>query len=136
MGKKVVAKAPPPSAPSAPVVKKPAAAEVKVDAPSFSKGRQVGYTEGRKDGFAAGEHVGSGQGYRQGYNDGRKRIVSLAEEHLAEWLKLPNRAALAKSGKLPAWWIATLIETMSAAKVVPEPVALTPEEEAEEEAEK
>lgn len=45
---------------------------------------------------------------RPGFNDGVNHIITLAEKNLAQELGLPNRESLATSGKLPAWWIATL----------------------------
>lgn len=44
-----------------------------------------------------------------GFAQGIKYIVTLAEEKLAEALKFPSRGALVQSGKLPSWWIATLV---------------------------
>lgn len=50
---------------------------------------------------------------RLAFNHGVKHIVTLAEDFLAKELTLASRDALAESGKIPAWWISTLISEFS-----------------------
>lgn len=47
--------------------------------------------------------------YSEGFYDGRKHIVSKAEEILVKQLGLTPREELAGSGKIPEFWIATLV---------------------------
>ena len=47
--------------------------------------------------------------YSKGFYDGRKYIVSRAEEILCEQVGCKTREELATSGKLPSFWAATLV---------------------------
>ena len=47
--------------------------------------------------------------YSQGFYDGRKYVVSQAEEILCKLNKCKTREELSESGKLPAFWLATLM---------------------------
>ena len=60
----------------------------------------VGYTRGREAGI------------KEGFADGVRYIVTLAEENLAKELKLRDRHALRETGQLPAWWIITLAKAL------------------------
>lgn len=66
-----------------------------------------GYADGFKEGFKAG--LESNVERQIGFNEGVRHIVMFAEDHLIQELGLHNRQDLACSGKIPAWWIATLV---------------------------
>lgn len=70
-------------------------------------------------GFARGRELG----HKEGFADGIRYIVTLAEGYLAESLELASRHALAESGKLPAWWIATLVKAIGITDL-PDDIAL------------
>lgn len=70
-------------------------------------------------GFARGREVGR----REGFSDCRRYIVTLAEGYLAESLKLTSRDALATSGQIPPWWIATLVKALGV-DALPEDMAV------------
>lgn len=74
-------------------------------------------------GFARGRKVGR----REGFSDGRRYIVTIAEGYLAESLKLTSRDALATSDQIPAWWIATLVKAWGV-DALPEDMAVKSEE--------
>ncbi|GAG92271.1 unnamed protein product [marine sediment metagenome] len=57
-------------------------------------------------GFARGRAVGR----KEGFADGRRYTVTIAEDYLAQSLKLPSRDALANSNQIPTWWIAALFK--------------------------
>lgn len=71
-----------------------------------------GFTQGFTEGFKAGleSNVDLDNVRRLGFAEGRRHIVTVAEDKLCLERKLPGRSALAEAGNLPAWWIATLME--------------------------
>jgi hypothetical protein len=73
-----------------------------------------GYANGFKEGFKAGLESNANliNERRIGFDEGVRHIVTLAEDYLVGELGLPNREALAHSGKLPPWWIATLVTSL------------------------
>jgi len=71
----------------------------------------VGYAQGRE------------AGRKEGFADGIRYIVTLAEDNLAKSLKLADRHALGKSGRLPGWWVVTLVKALGT-KDLPDDVAL------------
>ena len=73
----------------------------------FSRDFAQGYERGFKTGVGSRLDIKSIQ--RIAYDDGVRHIVTLAENLLVKELGLPSREALAKSGKIPGWWIATLV---------------------------
>ena len=73
----------------------------------FSRDFAQGYERGFKTGVGSRLDIKSIQ--RIAYDDGVRHIVTLAENFLVKELGLPSREALAKSGKIPGWWIATLV---------------------------
>jgi len=78
----------------------------------------VGYTRGREAGI------------KEGFADGVRYIVTLAEENLAKELKLRDRHALRETGQLPAWWIITLVKALHIDDL-PDDIALKDQREAE-----
>lgn len=70
-----------------------------------------GYTKGFDTGFELGvKKVPDLENERKlAYLEGVKHIATLAEGFLIQELKLPDRDALSKCGKIPAWWILTLV---------------------------
>ena len=80
--------------PPVPVVEEEPKTEVKTRVKTILN--VVGYTRGREAGI------------KEGFADGVRYIVTLAEENLAKELKLRDRHALRETGQLPAWWIITL----------------------------
>ena len=73
----------------------------------FSRDFAQGYERGFKTGVGSRLDIKNIQ--RIAYDDGVRHIVTLAENLLVKELGLPDREALAKSGKIPGWWIATLV---------------------------
>jgi len=73
----------------------------------FNLGFAQGYERGFKTGVGSRLDIKNIQ--RIAYDDGVRHIVTLAENLLVKELGLPDREALAKSGKIPGWWIATLV---------------------------
>lgn len=51
-------------------------------------------------------------GHKEGFADGIRYIVTLAEENLAKSLNLAGRHALGESGKAPVWWMVTLVKAL------------------------
>ena len=51
--------------------------------------------------------------YSRGFYDGRQYIVRTAEKILSNNIGCQNRQELVESGKLPAFWIATLVECLT-----------------------
>ena len=60
----------------------------------------AGYTRGRE------------AGRQEGFAEGVRYIVTLAEENMAKALEIHGREALVNSGKLPGWWIITLVKAL------------------------
>jgi len=69
------------------------------------------FAQGYERGFKAGvdSRPDTKNIQRIAFDEGVRHIVTLAENFLVKELELPNLEALAKSGKIPAWWIATLV---------------------------
>jgi len=70
-----------------------------------------GYVQGFENGFKAGliQRPSLESERRLAFDEGVRHIVTLAEDFLVKELKLASRDALAKSGKIPPWWIITLV---------------------------
>jgi len=81
--------------------------------PPEKKGQDytLGFADGYEKGFVAGvkSNPDLDNTRRIGFDDGVRHIVTVAENFLINELGVPGREALAKSGKIPAWWIATLV---------------------------
>ncbi len=69
------------------------------------------YAQGFKEGFTSGlkSNFDLATAQRIGFEDGVRHIVTLAEDFLVKERGLPSLQPLAKSNKLPIWWIATLV---------------------------
>lgn len=104
-----------------PGVKKPAVVEKKPENKEAKPPKEIipdydrGYTQGFESGFKLGlkNHPDLESARTLAFDQGVKHIVSLAEDFLVKQLKLASRDALAESGKIPAWWIATLVTNLS-----------------------
>lgn len=70
------------------------------------------FVQGFKYGFEQGLKIGKEIPYEPAFAHGTRHIVTLAEEFLTKELELTSRDALVKSGKIPAWWIATLLTAL------------------------
>ena len=84
---------------------------VKVKAVKEAGEFTCGYAQGYEQGFQAGVRcrIDKAAIRRIAYDDGVLHIVTLAESFLIKELGVPGRGALVDSGKIPAWWIATLV---------------------------
>jgi len=112
---KVIQKAEPPTPIEKPVGKKPETIrEVKPPQKESIPDYAKGYTDGIKTGFAMGlqmrqEPPNLTNERRIAFDRGVKHIVTQAENYLVKELKLASRSELAQSGKIPAWWMSTLV---------------------------
>ena len=79
----------------------------------------AGFAEGFEKGFKTGldSRIDLKSIRQVAFDNGVRHIVTLGEEFLAKELRLPSREALANSGKIPAWWIATLVTEFQEAKL-------------------
>lgn len=71
------------------------------------------------------EAVNEQVNYAKGFYDGRRYVVSKAETFLLKELGFANREALADAGKLPAWWIITLVECLTDPPIVAKVINIT-----------
>ena len=75
--------------------------------PDYARGYALGIENGFKLGLE--KQPNSELLERIAFDQGIKHIVTLAEDFLVKELKLTSRDELAVSGKIPSWWIATLV---------------------------
>jgi len=59
-------------------------------------------------GYARGREAGR----KEGFQEGVRYVVTMAEENLAKFLKLSGREALANSGQIPGWWLVSLVTAL------------------------
>ena len=98
--------------------------------PVTVKPPQDRYSIGYKDGFARGLEEGKKLAEskldlqitlatRNAFDGGVRHIVTLAEENLAKELHLSSRDELVSSGKLPSWWLYSLVCSLRSGKLPP-----------------
>ena len=94
---------------------------VKVKAVKEAEEFTRGYAQGHEHGFQAGvrSRIDKGDIRRIAFDDGVRHIVTLAETFLTKELGVASRAALVNSGKIPAWWIATLVTDFTESPLEP-----------------
>jgi len=79
------------------------------DANEFTSGFSQGFEKGFKAGVDSRPDIKNIQ--RISFDNGVRHIVSLSENFLVKELGLSDRDRLANgSSKIPAWWLATLLE--------------------------
>jgi len=83
----------------------------KAPIPDYARGHAEGFQKGFKLGLESQPYLESER--RLAFDQGVKHIVTLAENYLVKEMKLASRDELAHSGRIPVWWIATLMTEFS-----------------------